>query len=96
MRQSGPYTSQRNLGHHQVQVACQGAEEHHTLNTGSRGGRKPGRAGGHAHGTDDPGDHGKDINRVVSEATLAVPSPGAEEVAQGVEGGGGRDEQQGG
>ena len=76
-------------------MVCHWAEEHYTLDTGSRGGKKPGRKGGHAHGTVDPVDHGTDIHRAASEATLAVPSPGAEEVAQGVEGGGGRDEQQG-
>jgi len=64
-------------------VAWQGAEEHHTLDTGSRGKRKLGRAGRHAHGSDDPVDYGKDIHRAALEAT---PSPGAEDVAQGVGG----------
>ena len=37
MRQSGPYTSQCNLGHRQVQVAYQGSDEHHTLGAGFQG-----------------------------------------------------------
>jgi len=48
-----PYISQRNLRHHQVQVANQGEEENLTLGAGLRGGgRRPGRVRGsevHAH-----------------------------------------------